>query len=155
MRLVVACAGAIAIVACDSPKKEPPDIDLATARAGFHCDAPRDADAKEACRILDAFAAAGAITDWPAGDDVQIWLGVDHCVKPTTSADYAAYQLVYLRAGKGSGPSDDPPDRVLAYAGVFGSSQIKKGADPPTEDAMRALATGATPDPSKTGNLLL
>jgi hypothetical protein len=135
-----------------STPPEPSDVDLAPARAGFHC-GEAQADTA-ACNVLDGFAHAGAISDWPTGTDVQVWLGVDHCVSPTAGPGYAAYQLVYLRSGEGSPPLGTiAPARVLPYAGVFGSSQLDTSAMPGAAAALAAIAQGQPPDPSTTSEL--
>ncbi len=142
-----------ALAACGgSPPVEPDDIDLSTVRAGFHCGQGPSADAADACRVLDAFASGGPLTAWPAPGEVQIWLGVDHCVQATATSDYATYQLVYLRAGAASPPLGAiAPARVLAYAGAFGSDQIRFAQMPDAAAALRALATGQPADRSVAG----
>lgn len=142
-----ALATVLVLSSCGStPPPEPSDVDLATARAGFRCGAAASPDAVEACRVIDAFAAAGPVTSFPTGDEVQIWLGVDHCVQPTATPAFATYQLVYLRAGAGSPPlSASAAARTLPYSAVFGSDQVNVAGMPDLAAALASLVRDERP----------
>lgn len=142
------------VSACGSATPpEPDDVDLSAVRTAFRCGQGAAADAA-ACHALDAFLAAGPVRDWPTGSDVQVWLGADHCVSPTTSGTHAAYQLVYLREGPGTAPLGTvAPARVLSRSAVFASSQIDTSSMPAEAAALAAIARGETPDASTTGEL--
>jgi hypothetical protein len=149
MRTLAVVAFLALSAACQKSLPPPQDLDLSGLRAGFHCDAPRDPGEVDACRAVGELESGSAIADWPQGNDIQLWIGVDHCVSPTTTRDYDAYQLVYLRAGKGTpyvGPLAGATE--LDASAAFASPQIKRGADPSVEQALRALALGEKPAPS-------
>ena len=136
------------------PPSEPDDVDLSLPRAGFHCGAGASGDAADACRVLDEFERAGPVRALPTGTEVQVWLGVDHCVQPTVSAHFVAQQLVYLRAGRGSPPAAGiPPSRVLEHAAVFASTQTDTVAMPDLAAALGAMARGEVPNPATTGDV--
>ncbi len=109
------------------------DLDTAPLHEGFHC-AEASADV-HACAALEAFDHGTPISAWPAIGEEQRFIGVEHCVEPTSTAGVSSYEVVYLRR-------DPVGSRPLPYLAAFASMQL--GATAPETDraAMAALARG-------------
>ena len=113
-------------------------VDLAEMRAAFHCDSPTSSKEREACKGLDAFAAAARVSFPTEGD--QVYVGQSYC----TSDTMIVFERIQLTSKAPHNPRVDAAHRPSG--GVIRMlSSVRRSAtsEANAKRTMVALRTGA------------
>lgn len=143
---------ALSLLACGSERKfRYEDYDMADARAAFQCAPGLAGDRKEACRMLDEFAAADAFAAWPA-KGVETWLGRKVCSDRIDEANALDMAQVHLSPGIGQGSGGTGVKTDASRDVPYGAEFIATSASASSPDAMKgyrlvidAAAAGTEP----------
>lgn len=93
----------VCVVACSKAAlKYADDVDVPELEAQFECGkAPLSGDRVEACRVLEDFAAAGSVTQWPSGG-VESWYGRMYCKLSLDDKTKLENASIHLAPGRGT-----------------------------------------------------